>query len=223
LTKADKNETIVDEVLPSERSLVITIMTKKFLLCLLFFSLSPLVLGFAIFLVNFTSFEGKVLGEITKESAAVGVILAEVPQTSVALAPTLKVEDSTPVIIEAYLRYYQSPLLPYSNFIVGMAHKYKVKPQLIVAIAQQESNLGKKSPEDCYNAWGWGIHARGTTCFENWPQAIETVTAGIAKSYCSQGFCDDPCEMMKKYTPKSNGSWCAGVNQFLDEMAMGEF
>jgi len=29
--------------------------------------------------------------------------------------------------------------------------------------------------------------------------------------------------MMKKYTPKSNGSWCAGINQFLREMETGDF
>jgi len=122
-----------------------------------------------------------------------------------------------------YLKHYNSPLLPYTDTILSSGRKYNVDPRLIVAIAQQESNLGKTSPEDCYNAWGWGIHASGTTCFGSWNEAIETVTKGLAKSYCAKGLCDDPCEMMKKYTPKSNGSWCFGVNQFLGEMEHGDF
>lgn len=166
---------------------------------------------------------GKVLGETSSVtfSPPSNKAYSSFEEQKAIIAPTIEAALATPVIIENYLRHYHSPLLPYTNKILEEAEKNGVKPQLIVAIAQQESNLGKKSPEGCFNAWGWAIHERGTLCFSNWEEAIEVVTRGIAVGYCQKGLCDDPCEMMKKYTPKSNGSWCAGVNQFLKEMETG--
>lgn len=137
--------------------------------------------------------------------------------------PSIKGESSTSLVIEKYLDRYDSPLLPYVDIIISSAEEAGVDPKLIVAIAQQESNLGKTSPENCFNAWGWGIHSKGTKCYTGWPEAIESVTLGIAVNYCLKGYCDDPCVMMKKYTPRSNGSWCAGVKQFLTDMEFGNF
>jgi len=200
-------------------------MTKKLLLCLLFFSVSPALLGFILYFNVFSSStaERKVLGEATSlpPPTSASQVYGSFEEQKAAVAPTIEAAVATPIIIENYLRYYHSPLLPYTNKILEEAEKNGLKPQLLVAIAQQESNLGKKSPEGCYNAWGWAIHERGTLCFSNWEEAIEVVARGIAVGYCQKGLCDDPCEMMKKYTPKSNGSWCAGVNQFLKEMETG--
>jgi len=196
-------------------------MKRRLLLCLLFFGLSPVILGFTIYLSTFSlpfSNRGKILGENVHSPQSANNFYAAFPQETGIVAPTIRAEDSTPLIIENYLRYYQSPLFFYRDKIVKTAQQYGVKPQLIVAIAQQESNLGKKSPEGCFNAWGWGIHENGTLCFKDWNEAIEIVTRGIAREYCAKGLCDDPCLMMKKYAPKSSGSWCAGVNHFLSEM-----
>lgn len=199
-------------------------MTKKFLLCVLFFGFSPMLLGFSFYLTKLPLFTpGKVLGEAGIATPAPNHLFNALPEENGVLAPTIRSADSTPVIIENYLARYKSPLLPHAQTIVRVARKYNVDPRLIVAIAQQESNLGKKSPENCFNAWGWGIHERGTKCFTSWEEAIDAVTRGISSGYCSKGLCDDPCVMMKKYTPKSNGSWCAGVNQFLKEMEFGDF
>jgi len=204
-------------------------MLKKFLLCFVFFLLSPLILAMGFYLTDSSSrllpwlakgnaqAQEKVLGAVTKSFSSEA--LAEVGL----IESSIKTENSLPLIIENYLRHYNSPLLPYKDKILEEAAFHKVNPELIVAIAQQESNLGKKSPENCFNAWGWAIHERGTKCFDDWNNAIETVTAGIASGYCEKGLCDDPCEMMKKYTPKSNGSWCLAVKQFLGEMETGNF
>lgn len=205
------------------------LMLKKFFLCLIFFVVSPLILGLGFYLSS-TSMRlltlvggqsvptgGNVLGAITKSFSSEA--LAEVGS----IESSIKTENSLPLIIENYLRHYNSPLLPYKDKILEEAAFHNVNPELILAIAQQESNLGKKTPENCFNAWGWAIHERGTKCFADWNEAIEVVTAGIAGSYCEKGLCDDPCEMMKKYTPKSNGSWCLAVKQFLGEMETGNF
>ncbi|MCL5090977.1 MAG: hypothetical protein M1514_03140 [Patescibacteria group bacterium] len=198
-------------------------MIKKILLCLLFFVISPTVLFLTIYFINLGS--GRVLGEATEATPVplVNVMASETEESVGLIAPTIKAENSIPPLIENYLRHYNSPLLPFVEQVVQSAKRYNVDPRLIVAIAQQESNLGKVIPENCFNAWGWAIHERGTKCFQSWPEAIEIVTQGIAQGYCQKGLCDDPCLMMKKYTPKSNGSWCAGVKQFLNEMETGRF
>jgi len=197
-------------------------MVKKLILCILFFLISPVTLLVPIYYFGYVG-DGKVLGETVSFETNTGKVLAPAQAENGIMAATIISQNSTPVIIEKYLAHYQSPLVLYTDQIIEASKKYTVSPQLIVAIAQQESNLGKSSPQNCNNAWGWGIHAGGTTCFNNWGEAIETVTKGIANNYCSKGLCDDPCVMMKKYTPKSNGSWCAGVNQFLAEMESGDF
>lgn len=196
-------------------------LKHKLLICGIFFCSTPILILFLLFLSNPAS-KDKILGTSTTSPESLNVFLAQNNDENI-VSSTVLTDNSTPLIIENYLKRYRSPLLPFKDAIISYSEKYNVNPKLIVAIAQQESNLGKVSPENCYNAWGWGIHAGGTTCFNNWDEAIETVTRGIAKSYCAKGLCDDPCVMMKKYTPKSNGSWCFGINHFLGEMETGNF
>jgi hypothetical protein len=197
-------------------------MTKKILLFLLFFIIAPLTLS-SIFL--FPSFlnTSSVLGESTVNQN--NIVFSSTPETesSSFVSSQILAQESVPILISNYLKRYDSPLYPFSNLIIDYSKKYSVDPRLIVAIAQQESNLGKKSPDDCFNAWGWGIHKNGTKCYNNWPEAIESVIMGISKDYCAKGYCEDPCVMMKKYTPSSNGSWCFGINQFLAELQSGDF
>jgi len=130
--------------------------------------------------------------------------------------------DARPVTIDAYLERYQSPMQGYGNFIVNTADDVGLDPYLIVAIAQQESNLCKIIPDDSHNCWGWGIHKDGTLKFESFEIAIQTVTQGIKEKYIDKGY-DTPLKIMGKYTPNSQGSWAAGVNQFLAELSSGEF
>jgi len=201
-------------------------MTRKLILCFLFFTVSPFALLLSIYFLSLFG-DGRVLGEAVSLSSLAmsysGQVLASSTENIGVIAPTVIAKDSTSILIEKYLKHYQSPLLPYKDKILEASEKYGVQPQLIVAIAQQESNLGKKTPENCYNAWGWGIHAQGTKCFASWEEAVEIVIKGIARDYCAKGYCSDPCVMMEKYTPRSNGSWCAGVKQFLAELETGDF
>lgn len=164
-----------------------------------------------------------VLGDWTTVPQNSTRIFASLPQNPAVVYSTILQRKSAPIIIERYLKHYNSPLTGFVEKIISSAEKNNVDPFLIVAIAQQESNLGKKSLEGCYNAWGWGIHSKGTKCYESWEEAIESVADGIGKDYCQKGYCDDPCIMMKKYTPRSNGSWCNGVKQFLGEMESGNY
>ena len=125
--------------------------------------------------------------------------------------------DAREQIIIQYLDRYNSPLVPYAGFIVQNADKYGIDFRLITAIAQQESNLCKKIPEDSFNCWGWGIHSRGTLRFDSYESGIETVSKGLKTQYIDKGY-TNPNEIMSKYTPLSNGSWADGVNKFLTEL-----
>lgn len=129
--------------------------------------------------------------------------------------------DARPVIIEKYLKKYNSPLLPYSKKIFELSQKYGFEYYWIVAIAQQESNLCKKIPEDSHNCWGYGIHSQGTLKFENYDLALESYAAYLKKQYFDKGL-NTPELIMGKYCPHSNGSWARGVQQFIDEMESGK-
>lgn len=130
--------------------------------------------------------------------------------------------DSRPLIIKKYLSHYNSPLAPYADYVFAVSQRYGLDYRLLVAIAQQESNLCKKIPDDSHNCWGWGIHSRGTLKFSSYEEAVLVVAKGIKERYIDKGL-DTPEQIMEKYTPLSNGSWAFGVNQFMDEMSSGNW
>jgi hypothetical protein len=148
---------------------------------------------------------------------------ASIPDAANDIRTAIRTGDVRPVMIDLYLERFSSPMQGYGHFIFEMANKYNVDPYLFVAIAQQESNLGKKMPsDDCHNAWGYGIHSQGTLCFDTWEVGIETVMKGLKEKYLNKGL-SDPDSIMAIYTPKSNGSWSYGVNQFMEELRTGNF
>jgi hypothetical protein len=130
--------------------------------------------------------------------------------------------DARPMLIKKYLERYKSPLVDYSDLIFQISEDYGFEYYWIVAIAQQESNLCKKAPEGTHNCWGYGIHKRGTLGFDNYEIAIKSFAEYLKREYFDKGF-NTPEEIMKKYCPSSNGSWAAGVNQFINELKSGDF
>lgn len=128
--------------------------------------------------------------------------------------------DARPVIIERYLAKYKSPLLPYAKQIFEVSETYGFEYYWIVAIAQQESNLCKKIPEDSHNCWGYGIHKKGTLKFESYDLALKSYAEYLKREYFDKGL-NTPELIMKKYCPHSDGSWARGVWQFINEMEKG--
>ena len=110
-----------------------------------------------------------------------------------------------------------------ANTLVETARKYNLDPFLLVAIAQCESNLGKKMPPECYNPFGWGIHSAGTLCFTDWKEGFERVSQGLREKYLDKGL-TDPHEIMLKYNLNSvqnaGGSWAKCVEKFLAEIEL---
>jgi hypothetical protein len=128
--------------------------------------------------------------------------------------------DARPLIIANFLERYNSPMKPYDYYgvkLVEIADKYDIDFRLLPAIAMQESNLCKRIPPGSYNCLGFGIHERGTLRFESYEANFDRAGRELKANYINQGRVT-PEMIMKKYTPSSNGSWAASVNQWMSEM-----
>lgn len=133
---------------------------------------------------------------------------------------SLATDDARPQIVANFLTRYNSPLVPaehYGRVFVELADRYGFDFRLLPAIAMQESGLCKNIPEGSYNCLGFGIHKRGTLGFSNYEEGFERAAREIKQNYIDQGR-TTPEEIMAKYTPSSNGSWAASVNQWMAEM-----
>lgn len=151
------------------------------------------------------------------------VTYASLPKVAFEIKTALAQEDARPLVIERYLVDHNSPMAGLSDYIVKTADHFNLDPYLVVAIAQQESNLGKLMPPDCHNAWGWGIHSAGTLCFDSWTEGINTFISGLAEKYLAYGL-HTPEEIMTKYNATSpGGAWARGVSQFLTELESGQW
>lgn len=125
--------------------------------------------------------------------------------------------DARSLLIENFFRAYHSPMQGLGSKIVQTADTYGLPFGLLPAIAQCEGNLGKVMPHGSFNTWGWAIYGERVHKFKSWDEAIEKVSSGLRKNYFDKGL-NSPEEIMKKYTPSSNGSWADCVSQFLEEL-----
>ena len=126
----------------------------------------------------------------------------------------VKLIDGRAAKLRRYLRSLNSPLFDYADLLVEEADKYGYDYRLLVAIALQESTGCKFIPDNSYNCWGWGIYGDTVTRFDSYDEAIRTVSAGIKKNYLDKGLITTE-QIMKKYTPGSNGSWARAVRYFF--------
>ncbi|OGM75780.1 hypothetical protein A2382_00135 [Candidatus Woesebacteria bacterium RIFOXYB1_FULL_38_16] len=198
---------------------------NSLLLVSTFFVLTPIALItslYALFTFSYSQKNGIALAKEAETLASSGVlgtqIYASLPETTPLFNLESNSTDARAEIVRQYLQRYESPLSAQADIIVQMADKYDVDFRLITAIAQQESNLCKKIPEETYNCWGWGIHSKGTLGFESFEHGIEVVTRGIRKDYYDLGYVT-PLEIMSKWVPHSpQGAWAQGVQAFMQEM-----
>lgn len=152
-------------------------------------------------------------------------VLASLPTSRIDIKTSFKVADARAEMLRQYLDKYDSPLAPHSNLIVELADQNEFDYRWMVAIAQQESNLCKKIPQNSYNCWGWGIYPDPSnpevlkvTRFDSYEDALRRIAPQFKKIFIGDASHKDPSLVMKKYTPPSDGSWAFGVNQFFSEM-----
>ena len=146
-------------------------------------------------------------------------VFASLPSDRPSVSGQVLGTDARTEMLRQYLHEYDSPLEPYAGHFVEMADKYDLDYRLLVAIARKESSLGKRIPSsDCNNGWGWGVHSKGTLCFDSWEEGIETVAKGLKENYTSRGLVT-PEEIMSMWVPHSpGGEWAIHVNHFMQEM-----
>ena len=177
--------------------------------------LSLFVLGAPALIITGLLTAGNTLsGEVQGASTQ---IFAALPQDAGTISMSVKGSDGRVLLVKNFLEEINAPLADYAPDLVESADKHGIDYRLVAAIARQESNGCKFIPPESYNCWGWGIHERGTLHFESYEQGIETVTAGLKKNYIDKGL-TTPDEIMRKYAPKSPGTWSNAVNKFLSKM-----
>lgn len=186
---------------------------KKVILPTAFFLLTPLVLILSLSLLSYF-YKGDSLSLSTQ---APKVAYAALPKASGTLKISVTSEDMRIKIVREFFKKYKSALTPYADDVIAAADKYEIDYRLIPAIAMQESNLCKKIIKNSYNCWGFGIYGKKVTRFDNYNQAINTVSKTLAMQYKSKGL-ETPEQIMTKYTPGSNGSWADGVNHFMNQL-----
>ena len=188
---------------------------RKVILLVVFFTLTPIILVINLSLLSIY----KNINLTKSLSQSPRVVFAALPEASGTLKTDINEKDARVTIVKDFFKKYKSDLLPYASDVVVSADKYNLDYRLIPAIAMQESNLCKKAPKDSYNCWGFGIYGKKITRFDNYKEAIDTVTKTLALQYKAKGL-ETPEQIMKKYTPGSNGSWANGVNEFMDQLAI---
>jgi hypothetical protein len=190
-------------------------MRKAFLLTA-FTLLTPFVLVLTLSLLIYTCSLRNNLLTLSKNPT---VAYAALPPASGSLKMTLVAQDARVSIVKDFLTKYKSDLLPYAQNIVDAADKYNLDYRLVPAIAMQESNLCKKAPKDSHNCWGFGIYGKQILKFNNYAEAINTVTKTLAIQYVGKGL-QTPEQIMTRYTPGSDGSWARSVNQFMNVLTV---
>lgn len=187
----------------------------KFFLLTSFFIITPLLFIISVLFFSFLSYQKHPFGTFSFLSPSPIVAYAALPTTQSIPQEEIMQEDARTEMVRQFFAKYKSPLEPFAKEVISSADTYNLDFRLIPAIAMQESNLCSRIPIDSHNCWGFGIYGGKVTTFENFPTAIETVTRTLARNYKAKGL-ETPEQIMKKYTPSSNGSWARGVNHFME-------
>lgn len=201
--------------------------SKGLLLIITFFTLTPVALITSLYaLFSLRSNPAPTPQEVLSasehnlfESPQSGLaVYASLPNSAPMAETKLELVDARPIIIKNYLAKYDSPLTPYADYLVQAADRNGLDFRLLVAIAQQESNLCKRIPPTSHNCWGWGIHSEGSLSFSDFKTSIDAVAKGLKEEYLDKGYITIE-EIMSKWVPHSpEGAWAKGVTGFMQQM-----
>ena len=180
-----------------------------------------LIIFFVVFVANI--FLASVIYAKSEKEIRIAIILDELEEIEFDDTDTkyaeffndAAIKDKRIAVLKAFLRQHDSPLYDQADFIVKVSDQYELDYRLLPAIAMQESTACKAIPVNSYNCWGWGIYGTTVTRFASYQEGIDTVAKGLKTNYIDRGL-KTPEEIMRKYTPSSNGSWALGVNTFVD-------
>jgi hypothetical protein len=201
-------------------------MIKKcIILLVIFLGLTEIIFGINSHTINNTLDEPLIQSEnSTAERETVitnfddPVVFAALPSFDQEIKTSIKTADARPELIRQYMNGYGSPLEPYSDLIVQLSDQYNFDYRWLVAIAQQESGLCLHIPDNSFNCWGWGIYGDKVTRFDSYEDALRRISPQFTTIFLKGDHSKDPVEVMKTYTPPSDGSWAEGVSSFFDNL-----
>lgn len=146
-------------------------------------------------------------------------LFSSIPLTLDSVSQDLDYSDSRSVRVDKAFEVFNCPMHGLGEKMVQEADKNDIPYWVVAAIAFQESSCGKNTPTidgvKTKNAWGWATYGDSVYEFDSYEQGVEVVSKYLSKKFYSRGV-TDLCEIMKTYTPPSNGSWCKGVQYFGD-------
>ena len=145
------------------------------------------------------------------------VAYAALPTSQNILSTDITQDDGRREKIRQFFAMYHSPLEPYAGDVIDAADQYGLDYRLVPSIAMQESGLCKTIPDNSYNCWGFGVYGKTVLHFKDYKDGIYTVTKALAMKYKTQGLVT-PEQIMKVYTPSSNGSWAFSVRHFMEQL-----
>lgn len=177
----------------------------------------PSVLMALVFSTLFLHASSNTQGTRGNISLSNSVKYSALPDTHVQTEFVLNAQEARAQVLNEFFSHYNSPLAAYAQQIVDAADANGLDYRLLPAIAFQESTLCKKIPKDSFNCWGFGIYSGKVTRFENFGEAIDTVSRALAKHYKANGL-EEPEEIVTKWNPGSNGSWEDSVNLTMDKI-----
>jgi len=154
-----------------------------------------------------------------------GFLFGSLPPSEIVLGESTVSQEARPIILRDFLRSYHSPLAPHSDLILSVSEEFGLDWRLLTAIAGAESTFGRNVPDSCFNAWGWGIHSRGTLCFSSWPEGIWAVGRGLRDKFLDDGLTTIE-EIMARYAPislENGGSWGRAVTYFMEELEQASY
>ncbi|MBU0569279.1 glucosaminidase domain-containing protein [Patescibacteria group bacterium] len=147
-------------------------------------------------------------------------------ETQEVLGTTTQV-DPRITSLENFLEKHKSPLASLTETFIEVADEYELDWRLLPAIAGKESSYGKVIPLDkqdgtlSYNAWGWGVYGDKALAFSSWEEGVGKVGEGLRNGYIDKGLLT-PKEIMRRYTPRSDGSWARDVSFIMEQISLGE-
>jgi hypothetical protein len=190
---------------------------RRFFLLASFFGITPIFLVLSILYFSFLSYTYSLQNGLMTNTHDQKIAFAALPSSDNLIDNHVLSKDARVETIRQFFEYYNSPLSPFAQDVVDSAERYDLDHRLIPAIAMQESNLCKKIIPRSYNCWGFGIYGNKVIHFDNYPQAIETVSKALAHNYIAGGLIT-PEQIMTKYTPSNDGSWAKSVNYFMNAL-----
>lgn len=138
---------------------------------------------------------------------------------SVIPLPTIKeVEnDIRAVALKKFLIEWRSPLVNHIQDLIAVADEKGIDYTLLPAIAMQESGGCRRTPENSFNCWGFGIYGDKVTRFNSYKEAFSKVAETIKETYIRSGL-TNPTLLEDRWAPPSRGQWSYAVTLFMSKI-----